>query len=70
MVLLISLLCENKNWFLWFFTSRKYNDTGLDDVKILITSVLNKHQNHYHCNIFLENCLYQWTKKYMKEKNI
>ena len=30
----------------------------LHNVIILIKSVFNKNQNHYHYNIFLEKCLY------------
>ena len=30
---------------------------------ILIKSVLNKDQNYYYYNIFLENCLYELAKK-------
>ena len=30
---------------------------------ILVKSVLNKDQNHYYYDIFLEKCLYQLTKK-------
>ena len=30
-----------------------------DDVIIHIKSVLNKGQNHYYCNTFLEKCYYE-----------
>ena len=29
------------------------------NVMIVIKSVLDKNQNHYYCNIFLEKCSYQ-----------
>ena len=35
----------------------------LHNVIILIKSVLNKDQNPYYYNIFLEECLYQLAKK-------
>ena len=31
------------------------------NVMILIKSVLDKNQNHYYCNIFLEKCSYEST---------
>ena len=31
------------------------------NVMILIKSALDKNQNHYYCNIFLEKCSYQST---------
>ena len=45
------------------------NDLSLEETLtlhnaiILIKSVFNKKQNHYHYNIFLENCSYQSAKK-------
>ena len=56
-----SLLSENQSWFLWFFALGK--TLTLHNVIIHIKSVLNKDQNHYYCNIFLEKCLYQLVKK-------
>ena len=35
----------------------------LHNIIILIKSVLNKDQNYYYYNIFLENCLYELAKK-------
>ena len=35
----------------------------LHNVITLIKSVLNKDQNHYYYNIFLEECLYQLAKE-------
>ena len=35
----------------------------VNNVTILIKSVFNEDQNHYHCNIFTEKCSYQLTKK-------
>ena len=35
----------------------------LDNVIILIKSVLNKDQNHYYHKIFLEKCSYQLAEK-------
>ena len=37
---------------------------ALDNVIMHIKSVLNKDQNHYYYNIFLEKCSYQLTKNY------
>ena len=36
---------------------------ALYNVIILITSVINKDDNHYYVNIFLEKCSYQLPKK-------
>ena len=36
---------------------------SLHNVIILIKSVLNRDQNHYYYNIFLEKCSYQLAKK-------
>ena len=33
------------------------------NIIIHIKSVLNKDQNHYYCNIFLEKCLYWLARK-------
>ena len=33
------------------------------NITIYMISVLNKDQNHYYFNLFLEKCLYQLTKK-------
>ena len=35
----------------------------MDNVIILVKSVLNKDQNHYYYNIFSEKCSYQLAKK-------
>ena len=35
----------------------------LNNVITLINSVLNKDQNHYYYNIFLEKCLHQLANK-------
>ena len=35
----------------------------LDNVTILLKSVLNKDKNHYYPKIFLEKCSYQLAKK-------
>ena len=36
---------------------------NLHNIIILIKSILNKVQNHYYYNIFLEKCTYQLAKK-------
>ena len=38
-------------------------ESTLHNIIILIKSVLNKDQNYYYYNIFLENCLYELAKK-------
>ena len=39
------------------------NSMTMDNVIILIKSVLSKDQNHYYYNIFSEKCSYQLAKK-------
>ena len=42
-----------------------------NNVIIQIKSVFNKNLNHYYCNTFLENCLYQLAKntdKHFRQK--
>ena len=36
---------------------------SLKNEKLLIKSVLNKDENHYYFEIYLEKCLYQLAKK-------
>ena len=55
-----SSLCENQNWFLWFFTYRK--KLTFHPIVILIKSNFNKNQNSCYYNIFSEKCSYQLAK--------
>ena len=52
---------ENQSWFLWLFAYGKI--LILNNVIILIKSVLNTVKHHYYYKIFLEKCPYQLAKK-------
>ena len=56
----LSLLCNNKADSYDSLTLEK--TLTLHSVGILIKSVLNENQNHYHYNIFLERFFYQLAK--------